>query len=155
MADRNAKLAKENNSLKASLTSSLKEQEEMLKKSIKAGYFSSVSYNDAIGTIDESIRCIELCLDSCKQVRERVEENYRRLEGGALREKNTDSRKAKIKADCRMTDNVNEAHANECATKENDSDGHVVAADCSTKNKGSTRKAKTERLKTLKRYKSK
>ena len=88
MSDRNARLVKENTILKASLTDNLNEQEDMLKRSIKADYFSNIAYKEAVETVDESIRCMEECLSSCRKVRSLLEQNHGRIKNASKEENN-------------------------------------------------------------------
>lgn len=72
MADKNARLAKENTTLKETLNKNISKQETLLKTTIKAEYFENVTFKSTIQTIDENIRCIEECLAACKKIKETI-----------------------------------------------------------------------------------
>lgn len=78
MADRNARLARENSALKASLSGKLDEHEEMLKKCIKSEYFGTLAYRKAVEAIDESTRCLKVCLLACRRARAALEAQHHR-----------------------------------------------------------------------------
>jgi hypothetical protein len=83
MADKNAKLAKENNLLKASLTRSGADHEELLKKAIKTQYFRNLSHKQMIECLDENISAIRSCLECCNHIKDAMVQNF-----NILKEKN-------------------------------------------------------------------
>lgn len=98
MEHKNSKLAKENTDLKETISRNMNVQESLLQSTIKAEYFESLAYKSTLQTIDENIRCIEECLESCKRVRAEIVAGHKRSqnrENGVLNEAcaNTWSRK--------------------------------------------------------------
>ena len=79
MEDRNSRLARENNSLKAALSAKEQEMAAIVKRSVKAEYYVHVAYKDAVEMADAGITCISECLELCKKIRSRLEEHYRSL----------------------------------------------------------------------------
>lgn len=78
-SERNARLAKENSVLKATITANEDEMAAMLKRSIKAEYYIHIAYKEAVDSVSYGMTCVEECLDVCRRVKESIERQYARI----------------------------------------------------------------------------
>ncbi|KAI4292396.1 hypothetical protein PAPHI01_1670 [Pancytospora philotis] len=92
MLGNNAKLARENTTLKARLSTKQADEERMLQRCTKAEYSSFLMHRNALQAIDASLQCIEATAEACRKARAAVEQHYAQLvatrASGVLRESN-------------------------------------------------------------------
>ncbi|KAI5178368.1 hypothetical protein PAEPH01_2550, partial [Pancytospora epiphaga] len=72
MEEKNLKLAKENNLLKACVTEEAHKYEEILQRNIKGEYYADIFNNQIITAIDESIESLEGCLKAFKEIKTKI-----------------------------------------------------------------------------------
>lgn len=79
MQDKNSRLARENNSLKAVISQKTQAQEEILRKSIKAEYCRALSYKEMLEAVERSIQALQQSIEECKRVQQSLAKNKRLL----------------------------------------------------------------------------
>ncbi|KAI5153812.1 hypothetical protein ENBRE01_3280 [Enteropsectra breve] len=72
---KNEKLALENSHLKHKLTNTILEQEKILQQTVETDMFVCITYKQTIECIDANIKCIEQCLETCREIKRTVESN--------------------------------------------------------------------------------
>lgn len=80
MQDKNSRLAKENSSLKAIISQKTQAQEEILKRSTKAGYCLALSYKEMLEGVERSIQALQQSLEECKEVQRNLVKNRKLLD---------------------------------------------------------------------------
>lgn len=79
MENKNNRLAKENNALKAMISQKDQAQEDILKRTVKAEYSQILSYKEMLKTIESSIQVLEQSVAECKKIQETMLKNRRIL----------------------------------------------------------------------------
>jgi hypothetical protein len=79
MENKNNRLIKENNALKAMISQKDQAQEDILKRTVKAEYSQILSYKEMLKTIESSIQVLEQSVSECKKIQETMLKNRRKL----------------------------------------------------------------------------
>ncbi len=112
MNDKNRKLTEENILLKAAITEHIKEKENWIKSAIKSDYNAYNTFSEAIENIENSIICMEECLNICKQVKENLMRNCQKFKkikyDNVLKEKSINNYQNTVKLYKSSTDLSNE-----------------------------------------------